>query len=459
MKVQLIQPSTGPYRSNSRSGCYPPLGLISIATYIRQECPEIEIEILDGELISDNEIIARLGADIIGLSTNTVNYPQAINIAKAAKQFGIKIVIGGVYASAIPELILNKRQNLIDTLVVGYGEKPMVDIIRGNKEKLIINQTPDFNNLPYPDRDLVNLDEYISTFQFNHPTWKYRATNFFSNVGCKWKEKSSGGCIFCSRSGTKAYYREPEILWKEIREMVEKYHIDYLVDFSDTIFQNIDWLQAVVDSKPKDLNPNWHIFSRMDEITPATLDLVKKLPCKHIFVGVESGDPEIYRSVRKGGGSPEQSLEMAKLLRDYDIELTPSYVIGIPGETEKSLKRTYEHACQLKGITNFEEIFCSQLIPFPGSQSFNLLGHKIELRTDVYSIENLKKLWAKFMCFVPFEMMQKSVHNILELGCYKITIENNIFTNKSQKLLTNDRDKILDVLTYEQFGKQFFNYR
>ena len=97
MKVQLIQPGTGEYRSNSRSGSYPPLGLISIATYIHQECPSVEVEILDGELISDEEIIARIDADIVGLNTNTVTYPQALRIAEEAKARGSKIVLGGVY--------------------------------------------------------------------------------------------------------------------------------------------------------------------------------------------------------------------------------------------------------------------------------------------------------------------------------------------------------------------------
>lgn len=426
MKVQLIQPTTGEYRSNSRSGCYPPLGLISIATYIRQECPSVEVEILDGELISDDEIIARLDSDIVGLNTNTVTYPQAIKIAAAAKKRGSKVVLGGVYASAIPDLILSKRAYLIDSLVVGYGEKPLVDIIRGKVDKLVINQNPEFNRLPYPDRSFVDLDEYIQVFQQNHPTWKYRGTSIFTNVGCTWREKSGGGCIFCSRSGAMTDKKHPSIIWQEIRELVEKHRIDYLVDFSDTILQDTEWLQAVIKAKPKDVNPSWHIFARMDEINSETLKLVKQLPCNHIFVGIESGDPQIYKAARKGGGSPKDSLRMAKLLKNFEIDLTPSYVIGLPGETEESLKRTYDHACQLHKITPFEEVFCCPLIPFPGSQAFDLLRRKAMPPTDLLDIENLKHLWANHFCSIAFEVMEEYCYKILDLGKYKITITKNL---------------------------------
>ena len=421
MKVQLIQPGTGEYRSNSRSGSYPPLGLISIATYIHQECPSVEVEILDGELISDEEIIARIDADIVGLNTNTVTYPQALRIAEEAKARGSKIVLGGVYASAIPELILSKRGYLIDSLVVGYGEKPMVDIIKGRTEKLIINQQPEFNNLPYPDRNLIDLNEYIDVFQMRHPTWKYRGTSIFTNVGCEWKAKS-GGCIFCSRSGVIPSKKHPEIVWQEVRELVENYDINYLVDFSDSIFQDKQWLSALIETKPKDLNPIWHVFGRIDEIDNQTLKLIKKLPCNHIFVGIESGDDRIFKGSFKGGGSPNKSLKMAKILREYEIELTPSYVIGLPGESENSLNKTYEHACRLQGITRFEEIFCCQLIPFPGSDAFKQLCRKYDIENDMLDIQSLKKLWIDAFCKADFERIEEVTNKILEIGVYKITI-------------------------------------
>lgn len=75
-KLQLIQPprSEG-YGSNSRTACYMPLGLVSIATYAKQQFQDAEIEILDGEFMSVDDVINRLKPNsVVGIETKTPNY-------------------------------------------------------------------------------------------------------------------------------------------------------------------------------------------------------------------------------------------------------------------------------------------------------------------------------------------------------------------------------------------------
>jgi anaerobic magnesium-protoporphyrin IX monomethyl ester cyclase len=424
VKVQLVQPTTGEYRSNSRSGCYPPLGLTSIATFLRQECQGLEIEIIDGEFASHEEIVRRLDAEIIGINANTVTYPQAVEIAREAKARGAHVVMGGVYITAVPELVERHRADIVDTLAIGYGERAMLEVVRRRTRGRLVHHSPELDVLPYPDRSLVALEHYVERFQANHPTWPYRGTNLFTNVGCHWRDRSGGGCIFCSRSGMRTTaFRDPLAVWVEVRELAERYGVEYVVDFSDTTLQDLDWLRALVDARPVGWRgPVWHLFARMDEITPESLELIERLPCHHIFVGIESGDPTVYRMARKGGGSPEEALAVAQLMRSRGIELTPSYVVGLPGETEESLATTYEHACRLQEISRFEEIFCCEIIPFPGSIAFTKLRGRVSIEDDILDIEVLKRAWAALFCRTDFETMQGTVERILSLGKYPITI-------------------------------------
>lgn len=432
MKLQLIQPGTGVYSSNSRSGCYPPLGLISIATHVRQRCPSVDVEILDGEHLAHAEIVARLDGDFVGLTTNTVNYPQAVEVARAAKHRGATVMVGGVYASAIPDIILSRRKDIMDWIVVGYGEEPVADLITGRLAgpsatyrvdgHVIRNLDPGFNHLAFPDRGLIPMEDYVRRFCENRPTWRSRGTNVFTNVGCAWRKPGVSGCIFCSRSGYRSARRHSDSIWREIRSLIRTYDVDYLVDFSDTILQDTNWLAALVESRPPDVCPTWHVFARVDEITPATVALLEKLPCNHIFVGVESGDVAMYRRTRKGGGSPADSLRVASLLTDHGIQLTPSYVVGLPGETPDSLRRTYDHACRLKEITGFEEVFCCELIPFPGSPAFDMLRQKVALETDMLDADELKRLWAMHFCTAKYNQICEYARRILDLGRYTITI-------------------------------------
>jgi len=421
LEVQLVQPGKSPgYIDNSRTGCYVPLGLLSIATYTQQQFPEASIEVLDGELMSNLDIIRQLKSNaVVGIDTKTPNYASALEIAEAAKERGCKVVIGGVYATEIPEKIAFYRQEAIDHIVVGFGERPFVDIINGRKDRIINNLEPNFDGLPIPDRNFVDFEKYIQNFRENHGTWDYRGTNIFTHMGCKHK------CLFCSRSGpNKAIYKNPETVWREVRNLIEKHEIEYFVDFSDTITQDVNSFRNLVNSKPDDLNPIFHVFSTAEGINKETIRLFQKLNVKHVFIGAETGDYELARKISKGASfSPAITLESVALLSNAEIGITPSFVLGLPGESESSLNITYEFVKTIKSISDFEEIFCSALIPFPGSTAFDLLMKKIDTpTTDLFDPEELKELWIDGFCDVDHAMVESYVNKILSLGEYKITI-------------------------------------
>jgi hypothetical protein len=73
-------------------------------------------------------------------------------------------------------------------------------------------------------------------------------------------------------------------------------------------------------------------------------------------------------------------------------------------------------------IAKFEEIFCCELIPFPGSRALDMLAERVSLETDVFEIEALKRLWAKSFTNVDVDVLSKYVDAILALGSYTITI-------------------------------------
>jgi len=429
LNVQLIQPprSEG-YGGNSRSGCYMPLGLVSIATYLQQQFPKAKVEVFDGEFFTIDEIVGKLKSNsFVGLDTKTPNYESALTIAEAAKEIGSKVVLGGVYASSIPQRIISKRKDLIDNLVVGYGEIPFEQIILGNADQVIINGVPSFNELPIPDREaFLDFDPYIDRFRSEHPSWDYKGTNIFTHVGCKYS------CLFCIRTKPEKgiYFRDPKTIWSEIHFLSEK-GIDYLVDFSDTITQGPAFLRKLVEEKPKELNPVFHIFSTADGINPKTIEYLKRLNVKHVFVGVESGDEFLAKTIDKGKRfSPQLTLEAITQLSEENIGVTPSFVLGLPGETEGSLSKTYEHAKKIKDICGFEEIFCSGLIPFPGSIAFNRLEMKNIAEgkpsdTDVFDPEELKQTWIESFCNIDYETINSYVDKILDLGEYTITIRKN----------------------------------
>ena len=54
-----------------------PLGIVSVGTYIRQNNPGIDVEILDGNnVLSLDQVIDRLDADVVGISATAGGYDQ-----------------------------------------------------------------------------------------------------------------------------------------------------------------------------------------------------------------------------------------------------------------------------------------------------------------------------------------------------------------------------------------------
>ena len=264
---------------------------------------------------------------------------------------------------------------------------------------------------------LIEALPYIKNFHKEHPTWNARAANIFTHMGCKYK------CIFCSRQGPKhgVYLRNPKQVWDEVTDLVQKHKINYIVDFSDAITQKIEWLREFIRLKPEDINPTFHVFSTAEDINEETIGLLKRINVRHIFIGAESGDRELAAKIMKGKHfSPDVTLNAIKLLTAANISITPSFVLGLPGETEETLEHTYNLAKKIHEITNFEEIFCSALIPFPGSIAFN------KLKTDSFDPEELKQLWIKEFCNADYETIMSYVDKILALGKYTITIKKTI---------------------------------
>src|SRR5437764_422912 len=104
MKIQLILPPVDErYHRLSPSRCFAPLGLTSVATYLEQELSPEQLEILDGELLPQTEILSRLSADVVGISVSILSYHNSVEMMRQAKANGSVVVVGGHHATAMPE--------------------------------------------------------------------------------------------------------------------------------------------------------------------------------------------------------------------------------------------------------------------------------------------------------------------------------------------------------------------
>jgi len=173
-KVQLVfPPPKRPDTVVTKYAKWPqPLGILSIGAYLQEHNPGVEVEVLDGNnVLSLDEVINRLDADVVGISLTGVGYEYGIEVARQANEKGATVVVGGAAATPLAKEIL-KFYDFVDAVFRYDSEIPLSKWIAGEPfasiENLVYRDNgklkenpiilPSLDSLPQPNRDLVDME-------------------------------------------------------------------------------------------------------------------------------------------------------------------------------------------------------------------------------------------------------------------------------------------------------------
>lgn len=443
MKIILCNPEVRQGYTHSRKGMYPPLGLLSIATSLEKDHPGIEVQLIDGDVEKIKGEMFK-GADIVGFHSNSFNYENCLDLAREVKGYGGKVVLGGPHASVLWKNIMLNR-DYIDFIVIEEGEKSFSSLVKqilnGGKDefddipnlvyrsydgtpvrslKIHINSPED---MIIPSREFIDVESYIKNYRKIYTKTQIafeRPLSIYSSKGCSWRDRT-GGCIFCARLERGVRFRSIPELWSEIRDLKEQYNIDYIWDISDDNLNSPEWFKTFVDQRPDDLSDiSFLVYSRVNRITEAIIPYLKKLNVYEIYLGIESGDDTILKSTLKGTTS-RLALNTVRKLKGAGIFYFPSFVLGLLGETEKSLNNTLKFAENLAEIGSIYRMSATILMPIPGSQVYDMLlknpvfGKELAVK-DIISIKELEKLWIESYTNVDYataEKYQKMINEVV----------------------------------------------
>ena len=94
----------------------------------------------------------------------------------------------------------------------------------------------------------------------------------------------------------------------------------------------------------------------------------------------------------------------AEIMRETEIIANASFVLGSPGESEGTLKKTIDFVRE----SNFERIFVSILAPLPGTEIYaktcNIMPELKEM--DVVPLEDVKKRYVEKFCAVDYQRLE-----------------------------------------------------
>lgn len=397
----------------------PPLGLVTIHNYILSVCPGISISILDGSVTHNiktiKEFISENKPDFIAQSVQLISYKYSIEIARYAKSYGSINILGGHHASQIAKQIISNQSDVIDYVVTGDGELALEGIINGtNMEKIpniVFNDrgrivttkhvNTDINSLPALNYQIIDTKIYnlnLKNSTFDNDIDKY--LRIYSHKGCG-NRGNSTGCIFCGRADKNVRFKNVSNVWKDIINILQTDSLTYIFDVGDDFLFNEKWLIELAEQKPSIINTLYQlgIFGRANRVNSDIAKLLRKINVVDVVIGFESFSSEILKKCKKRNTNPQDNFNAAKHLFDNGIDVCASFVMGLPGENKKSLKKTINGAKEITHLAESligrppRELVANLIEPSPGSPAFRKIVETFPekyINNDMLSLEELQ---------------------------------------------------------------------
>ena len=375
----------------------PPLGLVALENFLF--CHGITIKILDGSIVYTKEdIISYLLKEkpyYVGQSIQLISYNNSLEIAEIVHSYGGVNVFGGHHATQMAETILYNQRDLVDYVILGDGEeawyclltdksvKEIPNIAYYVKDRICVNPIHELNlnELPILDYSRIDLKPYKERLaESNYSKGIYKNyLRFYSHKGCG-NRIGGEGCIFCGRADRNVRFKTPELYWKDVLHCVNEEKADFIFDVGDDLLYSEKYLLKLFETRPRNIaSYDMGVFGRANRVNPHTAYLLHKIGVVNITIGFESGDAEVLKSCNKLFSSPEQNIFATDYLTREGIDVTASYVLGMPGESKQSLKNTLYNAKEVYNMIVRRlgrppmEMVVNLLEPTPGSPAYKSL--------------------------------------------------------------------------------------
>lgn len=388
MKVTLINVPFldiyGPDRGAAHSHFF--LGIGYIASVLKKAGHKVNILDPEAEGLSEGEFADRLkelSPDIVGITSLTPTFHSALKVARTVKKsIPATVVLGGVHATALAETVLNQHPEF-DLIVYGEGEYTMLELCKSFKDSSrpdlsqirglvyrrdghIVRTPPrelieDLDRLPFPARELVNLDWYKPN---DFSSRGKKSATIITSRGCPFH------CIHCASyltMGRRFRAHSPEYVVDEIELLVKRHRIQHIFlkddEFTTSQKRAMEICRLILK---RGLKFDWTCLSRVDTVSSQLFQAMRRAGCFTISFGVESGDDTILKNLKKS-----TDLNKAKKALGWanraGIKTQCSFMLGNPGDTYETIEKTINFAIELKPIIALFYI----LTPYPGTEAYN----------------------------------------------------------------------------------------
>lgn len=367
----------------------PPYWCAVLAAWLRERGQDVAIidanaEGLDAEAVARRvaELRPRLAAVMVygqHPSASTQMMTAAGEICRAVREVGgVKIAMGGLHPSALPERTL--REEAVDFVVQGEGFWSLL----GLSEELRAG-TERWARVPgvwYWENGavargavapLLAAEEWPAAAWDLLPMGEYRAHNWhclddltrrmpyaalYTSFGCPFH------CDFCCVNvpygGAGVRYRPAAAVAAELQQLAEGYGV-FRVKLCDELFvlKREHYLGVARAVRTRGLELHAWAYARVDTLDAAALRELRAAGVRWLALGIESAAQNVRAAVAKRFRAGIR--EAVDMIRDAGMWVMGNFIFGLPEDTLDSMEGTLELALDLR--CEFVNFYCATAYP------------------------------------------------------------------------------------------------
>jgi radical SAM superfamily enzyme YgiQ (UPF0313 family) len=328
-----------------------------------------EVAIIDENV---SEIDFDVEVDIVGLTAMTQQAPRAYEIARAFRERGVHVALGGIHATVLPDEAVRH----VDAVFVGEAENTwprfIEDFLTGATKRV-------YSQSDYPPVDMttIPMPRYDLLAETKYPVVWVQATR-----GCP------HDCDFCA--ATKVYgsvyrHKNAEQVAAEVRE-VKKYFRAAQVGFADdNMFVNKRFTRELL-GEFESIPFTWYAQSDVaiaDD--PFLLRQLHDVGLRIVFVGLESVSQQNLSAINRNQWKArrvERYPQSIEAIQGAGIGVYGSFIVGLDGDDASVFRDTSD-------FINTHHIMGTQatiLTPFPGSELRDRLADEGRITSSDWSL-------------------------------------------------------------------------
>jgi radical SAM superfamily enzyme YgiQ (UPF0313 family) len=449
---------------------FPPQGIFLLSSILKSEGYEVIVkDMYEDSWPEVEDYFKNNSGDVIGINCLTGQHLNCFKVARIAKK-QIKpepiIILGGPHPSAnrIDNQILSNYPE-VGFIVRGEGERAIIELLKGiiNDEDLRcvngitfregdkIVRTPDrevisdLDSLPFADysdfdfKKTENISDGRTDIRCGRAPIRFAP--FISSRGCP------NRCQFCAIfMGRKVRLRSPENVVSELENLYRTRGVSHFTFGDDCFNASLSRAEKICELiLERRLPVTWTAMARVTPLSDNFLKLAKSAGCLMLAFGVESGSPNILKTIKKNIDLDDfsKAIEMTK---KAGITSAALFMVGNPGET----KETIDESIELIKRSRPDTIVVSPTLIFPNSELYDLALEKgiiddrywlendtLPYYTEKYSIDDLRYFRLKIIFY--HSLFKRDISMLIKTGIlilgYKFIKLFNLDVNRTRDAL------------------------